>query len=96
MNKKLQIEMLYDSKKKSMIIAYLLGFLLGSFGVHYFYAGETEMGVFVIALLVAGMLFPPVLFIFWAVVIIGVVHTYFVVEDANKKIHLQCEALYED
>lgn len=37
--------MVYDAKKKSLLIAYLLWLVLGWFGVHRFYAGRPLSGV---------------------------------------------------
>lgn len=46
--------MVYDAKKKSTGIAYLLWFLLGGIGAHRFYAGRTSTGVVFLALQLIG------------------------------------------
>jgi TM2 domain-containing membrane protein YozV len=57
--------MRYDANKKSVIVAYLLWFFLGMFGVHRFYLGRVASGLILLLLtLVAGALY---------VVFIGVV-----------------------
>jgi len=40
-----QTMMMYDIKKKSMVLAYLLWFFLGSFGAHRFYLGKIGSAV---------------------------------------------------
>lgn len=42
--------MVYDAKKKSNGVAYLLWFLLGGIGAHRFYAGRTGTGIAYVAL----------------------------------------------
>ena len=47
--------MRYDANKKSVIVAYLLWFFLGWFGIHRFYLGKWISGFILLALtLVAG------------------------------------------
>lgn len=42
--------MQYDANKKSMLLAYVLWFFLGTFGVHRFYLGATKSAVILLAL----------------------------------------------
>ena len=51
-------QMVFESNRKSMGIAYLLWFLLGWFGVHRFYTGNTGSGIaqLVLAISVIGWL----------------------------------------
>ena len=47
-------QMMYDAKRKSTGVAYLLWFFLGMFGAHRFYLGETGTGVTQLVLSVIG------------------------------------------
>jgi TM2 domain-containing membrane protein YozV len=50
--------MRYDANKKSVIIAYLLWFFLGMFGIHRLYLGRIASGLILLLLtLVAGALY---------------------------------------
>jgi TM2 domain-containing membrane protein YozV len=40
-----QTMMMYDIRKKSMVLAYLLWWFLGTFGAHRFYIGRTGSAV---------------------------------------------------
>ena len=93
---KAQIEILYNQKKKNMVVAYLLGALLGGFGVHYFYAGRVDFGLSVLGLFAVAVFIPNLftLYLFCIAVWGGMIHTYFVVEASNKKIHKEVEVLY--
>lgn len=48
--------MVYDAKKKSAGVAYLLWFLLGGLGAHRFYTGRAGTGAVYVALQVIGWL----------------------------------------
>ncbi|WP_341666795.1 TM2 domain-containing protein [Alcaligenes sp. SDU_A2] len=48
--------MLYDANKKSVGVAYLLWFFLGSLGGHRFYAGKTGSAVALLATTILGSL----------------------------------------
>ena len=95
MNKETQVEVLFNSKKKSMLIAYVLGALFGGFGVHYFVLDEPFYGVLTIGLFVLGVVVPPVMVanVIW--VLWGVIHTKMVCEAKNKEIRLMCEQLVD-
>lgn len=45
-----------EHRKKNMVLAYVLWFFLGSFGVHNFYIGRNGLGVAQLALCVTGLL----------------------------------------
>ncbi len=98
MNKQLQIEVLYNSRKVSMIIAYFLGLFTGAFGGHYMYIGGEARGYGVIMLIT---LILSLMSIFgmgstnWALIhgllVIGsFFHTYFAVSIRNKQIKQEC------
>ena len=46
-------QMVFESERKSVGIAYLLWFLLGGFGAHRLYAGKTKTGVTQLLLLLS-------------------------------------------
>jgi TM2 domain-containing membrane protein YozV len=52
--------MRYDANKKSALIAYLLWFFLGYFGIHRFYLGHTVSAV---VMLLIGLLSVPLTFV---------------------------------
>ncbi len=43
-------QLMYDAHKKSLLIAYLLWFFLGSLGIHRFYVGKTTSAVLMLLL----------------------------------------------
>jgi len=97
MDKILKVEMLYNNRKKSQVAAYALGFFLGSFGAHYFYADRTEWAWLVLSLLIVTIFTGGALFFAYAaVVLFGAVHTYFVVNARNKAIYDECLVLIGD
>ena len=97
MDKILKVEMLYNNRKKNHLAAYALGFFLGSFGAHYFYAGANDWGWLVLILLLATLLTGGgLLFIYGPLVLFGAIHTYFVVNARNKAIYDECLVLIGD
>ena len=94
-NNKLQIELLYETKKKSMLWAYLIGAFLGSFGMHYFYAGKENYGLVVLISLVLTFFAPQLILIHSIMVLTGLVHTKFVIDEVNEGIRAECEATYK-
>ena len=57
-------QMMYDANRKSTGVAYLLWFLLGGFGAHRFYLGQTGSATAQLILLLLGWI--P-LFVGWVV-----------------------------
>ena len=47
--------MMYDAQKKSLIVAYLLWWFLGFFGVHRFYLGAVLSGGIMLSVALASM-----------------------------------------
>ncbi len=83
----LKVEVLYNIQKKSTLVAYLLGAVLGGLGVHYFYAKRADLGAIILGLLLAALSFGLAFtLIYYAAILFGVIHTYFVVQDTNRKI----------
>jgi len=96
MNKMLQVEMLYNSRKKNALIAYIVGFFLGAFGAHYFYCGKNDWGLAILMLLALGFITGGALmFLHVIAVMLGFVHTWFVVEEVNKDIYQGCMVMIE-
>ena len=54
--------MMYDAQKKSLGVAYLLWFFLGSLGAHRFYAGRTGSAIMQLIVWLVG----------WGTLIVGV------------------------
>lgn len=50
------VEQRLANDKKSTLVAYLLWFFLGGFGVHRFYLGKTGSGAIMLGLLILGLL----------------------------------------
>lgn len=77
----------YNSKKRSMVVAYLLGAVFGSFGVHAFYVGGNSgifLGAITCGLLYYSFIYPEFLLVYLLFVLSGVVYTYFLVTDRNS------------
>ena len=55
MAKDLEAQMVFESKRKSIGLAYLLWLLLGAFGVHRFYSGRTGSGIAQLILSLTGV-----------------------------------------
>ena len=54
--------MMYDAQKKSLVVAYLLWFFLGSLGAHRFYTGRTGSAIVQLIVWLVG----------WGTLIVGV------------------------
>lgn len=84
--------MLYDANKKSVLVAYLLWFLLGVLGAHRFYLGRTSSAVAM--LLISLVSFPLMLvavgFVTWFAVIVWAVIDLFlipgIVREFNERL----------
>ena len=50
LDEKMYVESYVENNKKSMLLAYLLWFFLGSFGVHRFYLGRWFTGIMLLIL----------------------------------------------
>ena len=87
-------EVLYNSKKKSMLAAYLLGGFLGNIGAHYFYLGKKEYAfvmiantILMLATSASGSEGAIVLGSLVYLLVLGAsfVHTYYVCNEVNSK-----------
>lgn len=99
MNKITKANILYNGRKKSVLIAYLIGLFLGGIGGHYFYLdnnalGALMVGSFILTILTC-VIFPPFLLFHCLLVLIGSVHTYLLCNKVNKQIYEECLVLSE-
>ena len=89
----------YNSKKKSMVVAYLLGFIFGSFGAHAFYVGSSVgvvLGATTFGFLYYSFIYPDLLLIPYILFVLsGVVYTYFIVESRNKELMKKAVSLID-
>tara|TARA_R110000803_G_scaffold67542_1_gene129263 strand:- start:323 stop:643 length:321 start_codon:yes stop_codon:yes gene_type:complete len=104
-NNEVKIEVLYNSKKKSMLAAYLIGAFLGGIGAHYFYLGRKEFGF---AMLGSGIVFfmgamsgNENIIIVSSLVhtflcIASFVHTYYICNEVNAQLRDECVIMVED
>jgi hypothetical protein len=97
-------EVLYNSKKKSMLAAYLLGGFLGNIGAHYFYLGRKEFGfimigntILMVATTASGSEGVMVLGSLVYLLALGAsfVHTYYVCNEVNKNLRDECAIMVE-
>lgn len=97
-------EVLYNSKKKSMLAAYLLGGFLGNIGAHYFYLRSKEYAFVMMAntvMMVASSIsantgIAAVGAVVYFLVIGGsFVHTYYACNAVNKQIQDECAIMAE-
>ena len=78
--------MMYEMNKKSMIVAYILGFLLGFTGIHAFYVQENGHGAFRLAVFLLSFLIPPLMAISILVYLMDSIWTWFWVDGYNKRL----------
>ena len=69
--------MAYDAQKKSVLVAYLLWWFLGSLGAHRFYLGRTGSAV---AMLVITLVSIPLMLILIGFVGIAVISVWWIVD----------------
>ncbi|QHZ59831.1 transmembrane domain protein [Alteromonas phage vB_AmeM_PT11-V22] len=90
-----QQEILYDSRKKNVFIAYLLGALLASVGLHRFYLGDNVGGLVYVVLFFFGM-FVPVLYVITCILFVfDLFYTYHLCKEYNIKVRRTIEAMEE-
>lgn len=84
--------MAYDARKKSTLLAYLLWFFLGGFGIHRFYLGHIFTGLMMFALTVIGTItawifigYIPlvIVFLWW---LMDAILTYVMAEEYNARL----------
>lgn len=91
-----QKEILFDSRKKSTLVAYLLGAFLGGIGCHRFYLGEYKGGMAYVVLLILGFIFPLVTTLHVVFLIADFFLTYGLVKEYNKNVRKEVEAISEE
>ncbi|HHN77834.1 MAG TPA: TM2 domain-containing protein [Phycisphaerales bacterium] len=64
--------MMYDIKKKSMVLAYLLWWFLGTFGAHRFYLGRTGSAIAMLCLTLVSTVLVLVFIGFFGLAAVGV------------------------
>lgn len=67
-----QTMMMYDIRKKSMVLAYLLWWFLGTFGAHRFYLGRTGSAVVMLLITLFSFVLVFVLIGFFGFIAIGI------------------------
>jgi TM2 domain-containing membrane protein YozV len=77
---------LYELNKKSIGVAYLLGFVFGMIGIHCFYAKQPEHGLFRLAMCILSFGIPPLYFVCIAVFIADAFLTVGWVNEYNDRI----------
>lgn len=68
----LYVEQRVANEKPSALVAYLLWFFLGYFGVHRFYLGRWFSGLFMLSMLGIGTLTAPIFIGFVPLLILGI------------------------
>ncbi len=64
--------MIYDIKKKSMVLAYLFWLFLGSFGAHRFYLGRTGSAIVMLCLSLVSSVLTVVFIGFLGLAVVGI------------------------
>lgn len=78
-----KLNALYESTKLSMFIAYLLWFLLGGFGAHYFYIKRSDLGTIGLVLLLSSFFGSVFVLIYCIYVLAGIFTIYPIVREYN-------------
>lgn len=76
----------YDLAKKSVGVAYILGFVLGMIGVHCFYCKQTEHGLARLLMCMLSLVIPPLYFVCVGVFLADFFLTKGWVDEYNQKI----------
>lgn len=74
-----QSSVIYDAKKKSTLVAYILWFIFGGLGVHRFYVHRSLSALIMLSMLIFGLLFS---FIYVGVPVFIVVAIWWVLDAA--------------
>lgn len=90
-----QKETLYDARKKNTLIAYLLGGLLGGFGIHHFYLERYQHGVAYIIMTVLTLVFAPFSLVLCIMFLVDLCLTWKYVKEYNTNVRNQIEMMEE-
>ena len=94
-NENAKLEILYNQQKKSVFIAYVVGFFFGGIGGHYFYLGKTGYGVAMLAIFALTMFIGGFMYtVLGLAVLWGAIHTALLTEKVNKDIKNSVNILY--
>ena len=89
----------YHSKKRNKVVAYLLGAIFGSFGVHAFYVGGDTgniLGASTLAGFIVTFFSPELTFPWMVFVLSGIIYTHFIVDSRNKELLDEAASLIGD
>lgn len=91
-----QKEILFDSRKKSVLVAYLLGAFLGGLSVHRLYLGHYTWACVVIGVLLLSLVVPILGLLHIILVLLDFFLTYGLVKEYNKDVRKEIEAISEE
>lgn len=91
-----QKEILFESRKKNMFIAYLLGCFLGGVSAHRLYLKHYHWACVVIGLLLLSLIFPILGVLHLILVLVDFFLTYSLVKEYNKKVREEIELMSGD
>lgn len=88
-----QKELLFDSRKKSTFVAYLLGAILGGLGLHRIYLKDYTYAGVILCLFLLSFAIPLAGVLHLILVLLDVFLTYSEVKGYNKRVRREIEGL---
>lgn len=91
-------QLIFNQQKRSMFWAYLIWFFLGGGGFNYLYVGgKYKVACLVlVSTAVLSLAFPPLGAVNVIAALVGLVHTYFAVNDRNADIVNEIIVMYPE